>query len=89
MIKAFDVRQAAERLDALLHSDGWGHVLGATYYAAETRLHYAVTAERLVDLQDLLDRKVPDAYSLWCADGVERGFATEAEAASSAGWRNP
>lgn len=62
---------------------------GATYYAFETRQWYAVTAERLADLQDLLTRGVPDAYSLWCADGVERGFATEAEAAASAGWGNP
>lgn len=58
---------------------------GATYYAAETRLWYAVTPERLEDLQDLLTSGVPDAYSLWCADGVERGFATEDAAVASFG----
>lgn len=81
------MKTAIELLGASQFVAGNGRTQGCVYYAAETRLYYAVTAERLADLQDLLDRKVPDAYSLWCADGVERGFATEAEAAASAGWK--
>lgn len=81
------MKTAIELLDATECIAGNGQTQGCVYYAAETRLWYAVTPERLEDLQDLLTSGVPDAYSLWCADGVEQGYPTERDAAVAAGWK--
>ena len=65
--------------------DADGNPAGVIYFAAETRLWYAVG---VADLAALVEGRSHDWYSEWCADSAPVGEGGAADdAASDAGWR--